>query len=536
MIARIIALNPAPKTRERVEIAVILDDLLYPGAVKPNPYATSELAVTAVLRAPNGRETAHSAFFTMAPLSDGSAPEPHFRFRFYFSEPGEWLLTVRTTPLVTKEETIKITVSMNEGQNRGIISVDPSNDRYFIDANGKSFIPVGCNLAWGRGDVLEDYRRWFAIMRENGMNLTRIWLAPWTFALHVDSPSDFTAALPRLDILDEVIEEAARNGIYLILVLLNHGQFATKVNPTWDRNPYNQILSRPEDFFIDQNTQNIYFDELRYIIARYGYAENLFAWEIFNEINHVDAYYVREAEITAWHEAVATFIKASDPYRHMVTTSYYTEFGPAFNLPAIDFVSAHSYDYANLDIFTVAPKKIKAVYESYRKPVLYAEFGISFRSGMETYSLDPDGRTITAGIWSNILGGGAGAAMPWWWDNYLDRFGLFVRFRGAGLLAPRLDFRGNPEPLSASVSHSALRIIGQRFPGRLYGYLYGRIITRKVEIVISDAEEIDNVEVFRAESGDFYRAFAFERSGSKIVLRLVSVREPLLIIATSMRQ
>ena len=73
MIARIIALNPAPKTRERVEIAVILDDLLYPGAVKPNPYATSELAVTAVLRAPNGRETAHSAFFTMAPLSDGSA-------------------------------------------------------------------------------------------------------------------------------------------------------------------------------------------------------------------------------------------------------------------------------------------------------------------------------------------------------------------------------------------------------------------------------------------------------------------------------
>ena len=405
--------------------------------------------------------------------------------------------------------------------NRGIISVDPSNDRYFIDANGKSFIPVGCNLSWGRGDVLEDYRRWFAIMRENGMNLTRIWLAPWTFALHVDSPSDFTAALPRLDILDEVIEEAARNGIYLILVLLNHGQFATKVNPTWDRNPYNQI--RPARVFIDQNIK-AFISTSSDTSSPGTVTPRTFCVEIFNEIICGRVLCARSRN-NAWHNG-RDLHQGIRSYRHMVTTSYYTGWTGLTCRP----VSAHSYDYANLDIFKSRQKDQSRL--RYRA-VLYAEFGISFRAGWNLFLdrwKDDHRRNMV-----KHPGGGAGAPCLGG-GTYLDRFGLFVRFRGAGLLAPRLDFRGNPEPLSASVSHSALRIIGQRFPGRLYGYLYGRIITRKVEIVISDAEEIDNVEVFRAESGDFYRAFAFERSGSKIVLRLVSVREPLLIIATSMRQ
>ena len=238
------------------------------------------------------------------------------------------------------------------------------------------------------------------------MNIARVWLAPWSFALHVDSCRDFSAAEPRLSRLDRLIEAARAKGVYIILTLLNHGQFSRTVNPTWDKNPYN-YLPAPADFFTDSGARRAYFNELRYIVARYGYASNLFAWELFNEIDHVEDYAAREQQITAWLENASAYLKFVDNYRHP-DDSYYTEYGSTSFLGSISFPPIEARAR-----YKDAPAKVADVYAQYRKPVLYAEFGVSYRAHptLRDRSERRDYRRALAAILRRRR-----RLMPWWWD------------------------------------------------------------------------------------------------------------------------
>ena len=51
----------------------------------------------------------------------------------------------------------------------------------------------------------------------------------------------------------------------------------------------------------------------------------------------------------------------------------------------------------------------------YGKPVYMGEFGVSWR-GFKP-EMDPYRRGLQQAIWGGILGGTAGTAMPWWWEN-----------------------------------------------------------------------------------------------------------------------
>ncbi|MDD4166665.1 MAG: hypothetical protein PHN29_06550, partial [Endomicrobiaceae bacterium] len=374
MIKKIIQITSAAQSYRKVEFSVDLNPFIN----DINRYDYDELTLTGIFQAPDGRKLKQAAFFYQeyARMQNDIFGEitkqgaPHFRFRFTPDMAGWWTLTVRVFPLPSEDVTALFYVKQGGRPNRGIIRVDRVSNRFFIDAAGKTFIPIGCNLAWyTKRNGLVDYQRWLAALQANNMNITRVWLAPWTFALHSNHYADFTQALERLYRLDWLMENAERQGVYIILTLLNHGQFSTKINPTWNENPWNEInggpLQYPIDFFISPEAKRIYKSQLRYIIARYGYAAQIFAWELINEIDHIDDYQAYRDQVTLWQQEMAAFIREIDSYCHLVTTSYYSEFGPAFKLREIDFVAAHSYDYADLDIYQAAPLKINEAYRQY---------------------------------------------------------------------------------------------------------------------------------------------------------------------------
>ena len=63
------------------------------------------------------------------------------------------------------------------------IDISPVDSRYFADAEGKTYLPIGCNLSFFRGSedvpeetVLETYRTWMTNFAQNGGNFIRIWL------------------------------------------------------------------------------------------------------------------------------------------------------------------------------------------------------------------------------------------------------------------------------------------------------------------------------------------------------------------------
>jgi hypothetical protein len=60
---------------------------------------------------------------------------------------------------------------------------------------------------------------------------------------------------------------------------------------------------------------------LRYLLARYGAFDNVFLWTIANEYEtHSDGRYRLDFPVDVdWARATARFIKANDPYRHLVT-------------------------------------------------------------------------------------------------------------------------------------------------------------------------------------------------------------------------
>jgi len=137
-----------------------------------------------------------------------------------------------------------------------------------------------------------------------------------------------------------------------MLCLDYHGMFEAEPdywggNNYWPKNPYNSTQGGPcttqDTFFTSTAAQRIYQKRLRYLIARYGYSPNLLAWQFFNEIDNV-ARYLDASHLATWHGALGDWLKANDPWQHLVTTSLSgTDRPEIWGLKQMDFAVHHSY-------------------------------------------------------------------------------------------------------------------------------------------------------------------------------------------------
>jgi hypothetical protein len=410
---------------------------------------------------------------------------PHYRFRLLPTEAGSWTYKLKIFQNNTQTETLSgnFNVSPSEDTYQGVIKVDESNKRTFVYENGDSFVPVGQNLAWYTSSTRRsvDYDVWFANMANVGMNIARIWLATWGFALHWGGYDNFSSRYSHMARLDRVVELAENFAIKIMLVLLNHGQFSSIVNPEWERNPWNVanggILEHPLLFFTTDEAKRVYKNQLLYLIARYSYTQSLLCWELFNEVDYVDGAAIGSLVVKNWHDEMAKFLKAHDPYQHMVTTSYKGSTGSAFNLSSIDFATMHSYDYAEKGILNNLPQVLNNVFAQYNKPVLQAELGINWQNGAASHRADPNGISIRQGLWAGIMGGGAGGAMNWWWDSQVHPNNLYYLYQGAATFASKMNLSGSDytqltELSGVNINKANIRYLGYRFNNRVYGYLY----------------------------------------------------------------
>ena len=136
-----------------------------------------------------------------------------------------------------------------------------------------------------------------------------------------------------------------KSGIRFQMVLFHHGQFSTKVNPNWQDNPINQakggFLKDPADFFTDKQSKDLAKKWLRYAVARYAASPNVLAWELFNEVEWVDARYNdRWKDVEDWHKEMADYVRSIDPYKHLITTS--SDQRPGL-LKSVDYAQPHVY-------------------------------------------------------------------------------------------------------------------------------------------------------------------------------------------------
>ena len=439
-------------------------------AAVANPFDPADIEVNAVFTSPSGRTLQVPAFyfqgFTRKLVDDKEALEP--------SGAPTWI--VRFTPMELGEYAVRLTVNdggleassdiygfeVAQSTNRGFLQLDKDDFRYLKFDNGEPAFLIGHNVCWYGSHGTYDYDAWFTKMAENGESLTRIWMAPWAFAIEWKKLGFYDQEEAWK--LDYVIGLAEKLRIYAILCLINHGQFSTSVNPNWDENPYNARnsgpLSRPDEFWTNLDASRLFKNRLRYVVARWGYSPSILAWEFWNEAELTDNY--NSVVAADWHREMGRYLRQIDPYGHLVSTSFAN---PSYDdavwkLDAIDFTQIHSY--GERDMVKEFPNMVKSRLGSFKKPVLLAEFASDWRwADSPDYLKDPDGVEVHDGIWATALSGSASTAMLWWWDNYVDPYGLYYHFKALSSFLQGISLPGL-RPLNASwqAAHGDLRVLG----------------------------------------------------------------------------
>ena len=243
-----------------------------------NPFDPDQITIDIHVTSPAGETITVPALYTQdfKPATHEPIWPQTWKARFTPAQEGTWTAnaTLEAGTINLTSQAISFTVA--PAVSPGFVRVSAGNPRYLAFDNGESFFPVGINLGWGHDDPLKDYQRWFDALQQNGSNVARIWMASWSFGIEWSDSGLGHYRLDRAWLLDQVMQMAEKRGIYIILVLINHGAFNTTVNPEWDKNPYNAALGGPCQTArrISQpiHRPSAFKQRLRYIAARWGYS------------------------------------------------------------------------------------------------------------------------------------------------------------------------------------------------------------------------------------------------------------------------
>ncbi|MEK6796452.1 MAG: DUF5060 domain-containing protein [Spirochaetota bacterium] len=399
-----------------------------------NPFDPDEIDVRAKFTAPSGKTTVLPAFFhqpyTAEEKPDGS---PSFALRFLPTEAGRHTVSVRMRDASGSAESAAFAFTVSPGISKGFVRA-AANKKYFRFDDGTSYFPVGHNVCWSKSAA--DYVNYFSKMSAAGENYSRIWIGPFTiFTLERIPAGDADyAGLTRFDLrnasrFDAVLANAEEKGIFLMYCIESFNSFLSAGGQSmWHKCPYNVEFGGPcakaGTFFTDADAKKAFKKRLRYIVARYAYAQNIMCWQLFNEVQQTDNY--SSSENAAWHAEMAGYLKSIDPYMHLVSTSTgNTEGDEALDsLPGMDFTVSHNYGAGDAAVLIQSYSLEKPV--RYGKPHFFGEFGADVRGNADT--LDTEAINLHNGIYASAFSLGAGTGMLWWWDNYIEPQNLYRIF------------------------------------------------------------------------------------------------------------
>jgi hypothetical protein len=393
-----------------------------------NPYDAKDVKLDMILDSPSGKPLTLPCFF-----ESGDSTNSIWHARFAAQETGIYTYYFQLTSKHGKQEESK-EQSFNvvpSGKN-GFLHL--YNNWTFKFDSGKLFRGLGENVGWESRSFENQkytYEYLLSSIAKNGANFFRTWMCAWNIPLewkHVrdtkrysDSDEYFNpGAIKKMDRLVELTDSL---GLYFMLAMDWHGALMKDAN--WPKNNYNVLnggpAKTPTDFFTYQTARAKYQNKLRYIIARWGYATSIAAFEFFNEIDnaaytHQDSVIIPHSAITEWHSEMSRYIKENDPYNHLVTTSIsHREIMGLNSLPHIDFNQKHIYKHTEK-----IPGILRNYSHLYNKPYVVAEFGYRWEDDNPKYGKEFD-YDYKRGLWYGLFNPTPILPMTWWWELFDSR-------------------------------------------------------------------------------------------------------------------
>jgi len=470
--------TPGPATQRKIEWIFQTRDRYQ------NVFDPDEVRIDATVTTPKGELLVIPCFFQV-PV--------HYEDLEWVADPAHqsWMLRLTTAESGTHSLSFTVVDSagtwvsdpldfeVQPGDRKGKVERDTSNPQYYRHATGEPFYPLGINAGWNN---IEDYTTILENLAEGGANVFRYWQTPFSWQA-LEWSEDYyynyeglgrynQEAAARSDSLLELCDSL---DLFMQLCIFQHGPFSENVNEMWDSNPYNiangGYVSRAEEYFYSQDCRVQTRKLLRYIVARWAYSRNLFAWEFFNEVqftgNHNNQSELWWPGVVDWHSEMSRFMESIDPYDHLMTTSAAEgQLATLDTIRSLDNLQYHLYEEEELLLNTQVALDRRFLDELDSASVINGEYGT--RNEADT-PFDMQRNAIWNGIMTQV------PRYMWIWEHYLDPrwaglFSMPSRFLSGEDLATIRDLSS----YQFEVNHptKTLRSLGLAGDSLFAGYLY----------------------------------------------------------------
>ncbi len=279
------------------------------------------------------------------------------------------------------------------------------------------------------------------------------------------------------------------------MCIFHHGMFSQTVNSNWSESPYRNSnggpLSRPEEFFYNETAKKYAKKLLRYIVARWGYAPELFAWELFNEVQWTGNYPNQSKkwreEVIEWHDEIGQYLKSIDPFNHIVTTSADDQqLIELANRQGIDMIQYHTYPSGNIvnELVRKDQSFLEAIAET-EAAVICGEYGYS---GDGDVPFNEQRLAIWSGIFSRV------PHLIWRWQVHYDKNWTDL-FQSPSSFVALEDFVKNGEmedwEFNAHNNGDNLKTLGFKVEtDQYFGLIYDENLPNNIETAVVDLSKI----------------------------------------------
>ena len=457
-----------------------------------NPYAFNEIALDMILKSPSGKQLTLPCYYE----SGKSEAASQWKARFAARETGVYSYHFelrKQGQLVSASP--KSTFKTNPSKSKGFLK---PNDLWTLKYdNGEPFRGVGENICWESRD--EDDSKYFEALHENkrfnydymlpklaanGGNFFRTWMIYWNLPVdwktvqnnsrYQNSTSPYNeSGMKRMDHLVELCDSL---GIHMMQALESHVGY---MGVGWQISNYNVVnggpAKTPLEFFTLYEARQQYKNKLRLMIARYGYSPSIGAWEFFNEIDN--AMYNGKPEdqipasvITPWHDEMSTFLKNTDPFKHIVTTSVsHRDVAGMNELKNMDMNQRQNYKNT-----AGIPATLREYSAKYNKPYVIGESGYEWdwSKNFNVFAGEMDGDFKRA-LWFGMFSPTPILPMSWWWEFFENR-GMMSYYKQVSEMNRNMlkAGKGKFESIEAKASEKGLTVYSVRSGIKTFVYVY----------------------------------------------------------------
>ncbi|PZR21976.1 MAG: glycoside hydrolase [Citrobacter freundii] len=475
-----------------------------------NPYLQEEIAVDMLLTSPSGKKLVLPCYYE----SGESGSSSLWKARFAPQEKGKYSYVFRVSKNGKVTSTSKdASFQAGNSSGKGFLKV---KDNWVLQFdNGEAFRGLGENLCWE--SRANDDSKYFKALHEqpkynyeymlpslakHGGNFFRTWIC--SFNLPLDwkkgfnsnryTPTDKYFNPGAIVKIDRMFDLSDSLGLYVMLTL---GMGAYHVNE-------GGFSPSAEDFFVNPLSKQRYKNRLRYFIARWGYSTSVGMWELFNEVDNVQFRNkekpISAASIVQWHDEMSAYIKETDPYQHIVTTSIsHRDLEGLNSLKHIDINQKHIYKNT-----AAIPATVVQYEQQFDKPYVIGEFGYEwdwsknfddFADGMDS--------DFKRGLWYGLFSPTPVLPLSWWWE-YFDNRGTDAYIQHVRTIQDQMlsAGKGDFKPLNAVVSDTAIIKYGVKCGNVAFVYLHNPGNSeKKIDLELDVVSKEKESKMYWCESG-----------------------------------